>query len=305
MLVFVAALIASLTATQFDNLFTPAYFKLLDLIILPRTLLAIFAGGALACIGSCFQVIFRNPLASPYTTGLSSVAALSLALSELLIIFFAFKSNIGLILYITSSLAFVFTMYLMLKRKMSKQSLLLVGVSVGILSSSFIVLAQSFMGNESVARLVRWTMGNIDIIGYQGVLILGSASIFFLFFIYTQRTRITLFSISEEFAHTRGVNVEGLFQRTFIGANFFLIILIWFCGPIGFIGLIVPHFTKKIFGADFSKNIFPNFILGASLLMIATVLSKVLISTHVIPVGAVTASIGAPFLIYLLVRSRF
>ena len=135
-------------------------------------------------------------------------------------------------------------------------------------------------------------------------LILFIGTIILMIYAFKSRKAMTLLSISEDFAHTRGVQVESLFRNTFFMGNTFLVILIWFCGPIGFIGLIIPHVSQKIFGADYSKNLMVNFFLGSTLLMMATLLSKVLISTHVIPVGAITASIGAPFLVYLLLKKK-
>ena len=303
--IFISLFLLSLVATQLRALFTVDYYRILELIILPRTLVALIAGGALATIGYQFQILFKNSLATPYTTGLSSVAALCLAVSELLTSHLEISNDISFIIYFVSSLSFLFMMFIILNRKMARNSLLLFGVSVGIVSSSLIIFVQSFLGNESVSKLVRWMMGNIDTVGFKSPIILLIISTLMMIYVFRSRKELTLLSISEDFAHTRGVDVHKLFNYSFFISNIFLVALIWFCGPIGFIGLIVPHITQKVFGADFSKNIVFNFLLGASLLMLATTLSKVLISTHVIPVGAITASIGAPFLVYLLLKKKF
>ena len=301
---FLSLIVLSLIGTQIDSLFTDKYYYIVELIILPRTLTAVFAGGVLATIGYQFQILFKNNLATPYTTGISSIAALCLAVSELLLTHLTLSGNVSLIIYLISSVLFLSAMFIILNKKMGRNSLLLLGVSVGIVSSSLIIFIQSFLGNESVSKLVRWMMGNIDTVGFRAPLILFICTVILMIYAFKSRKAMTLLSISEDFAHTRGVQVESLFRNTFFMANIFLVILIWFCGPIGFIGLIIPHVSKKIFGADYSKNLMVNFFLGSTLLMTATLLSKVLISTHVIPVGAITASIGAPFLVYLLLKKK-
>ncbi len=273
-------------------------------IVLPRTLVALLVGGGLAVVGWLFQIFFKNSLATPYTMGISSVAAVSLALSELLKDFSILSEALALMIYVTCILMMIFIYYFLVSKKFDRNRLLLFGVCVGIVSSSLIVFIQSTLGNESVAKLVRWMMGSVDVFGMSEVFPLLLTVFIFSIIIFKMRKDITLISIGSDFASTRGVNVKKTFNISFILSNLLIAQFVWICGPIGFIGLIVPHFVKRLISNDFSKGWLFCFCFGAVFLLLATFLSKNLIAYHVVPVGALTALIGAPLLIWQIVKSR-
>ncbi len=271
-------------------------------ILVPRTIIAILVGGSLAVIGWIFQILFRNSLATPYTMGISSVAAVSLAVSELLLDFSFIEGSMAIVIYSLSIVAIIDLYFLMIRKRYDRNRLLLFGVCVGILSSSAIVFIQSLLGNESVSKLVRWMMGSIDIFGMSEVYLLLISSLVFLLIIFFLRKEITLISIGNDFAATRGVNVQKVFTYTFICSNILIAIIVWVCGPIGFIGLIVPHFTKNFSSKDFQRSWHECFVHGGIFLLFATILSKGLLEYHIIPVGALTALIGAPLLVFQLIK---
>lgn len=282
-----------------DGIISTSSFILTELRV-PRTLLAFIVGGSLAIVGWVFQIIFRNPLATPYTMGISSIAAFAMAVSELLLEnnIIANKNLIFILFYIPMLLIIL----LSFKKKISREKLLLFGVCIGIFSSSAIVFAQSLLANESVSKLVRWMMGGLEIVGYQDFKVLLPLVLLPIFAILFYRKELTMISIGEEFSFSRGINVEKVNLLLILLANIAVASIVWFCGPIGFVGLIIPHICKVVFGADFSKSSFINFFLGGAFLVLCDLISRTVHDTHVIPVGAITACIGAPLLVYHLLK---
>jgi len=274
-------------------------FILLNLRI-PRVMLALIVGGSLAIVGWVFQVIFKNSLATPYTMGISSIAALAMAVSELLLenSIVANKDIIFVLFYIPILALILFAF----KKNIGRDRLLLFGVCLGIFSSSAIVFLQTILGNESVSKLVRWMMGGLEIVGYSDFLILAPAIIISCIAIVFFRKEITMISIGEEFASSRGVDTSKVFLLLILTANILVAFIVWFCGPIGFVGLIIPHLTKKILGHDFSRNVGTCFVIGGAFLVFCDLFSRSITASHVIPVGAITACIGAPLLILQLVK---
>ncbi|EQC49636.1 iron ABC transporter permease [Bacteriovorax sp. DB6_IX] len=267
---------------------------------LPRVLLAFFVGGGLAIVGWLFQVIFKNALATPYTMGISSIAALAMAVSELLLenSLVANKDLIFVVFYIP----ILILILIGFKRNIARERLLLFGVCLGIFASSAIVFLQTILGNESVSKLVRWMMGGLEIVGYQDLFyIIPSILISVMVMIY-YRKEITMISIGEEFASSRGVDIPKIFFIQILISNILVALIVWYCGPIGFVGLIIPHLTKKLLGHDFSKNITLCFMLGGGFLVFCDLISRSVSASHVIPVGAITACIGAPLLILQLIK---
>jgi iron complex transport system permease protein len=262
---------------------------------IPRMLLAMSIGASLSLAGYVFQVLFRNPLATPYTLGVSSVAGFAIALSQLLLENSTPANK--LFVFIVSFLPLALIMIFAQLKKMSRQRLLLVGVSLGIFSSSMIIFLQSMMGNESVSRLVRWMMGSLETVGYQDALVMWIIFIFASLIYWSYRKQITLISIGEIFAQARGVKVDRLSLLLVGVTNVLIAAVVWFCGPIGFVGLIIPHVVRKIYGNDFSKNFFVTIVYGAFFLVFADVINRVVSPDRIISIGAITALIGAPLLV--------
>ncbi|OIQ16736.1 MAG: hypothetical protein BM556_13825 [Bacteriovorax sp. MedPE-SWde] len=267
---------------------------------LPRVLLAFLVGGTLSVIGWMFQIVFKNSLATPYTMGISSIAALAMAVSELLLenSMVANKDIVFIIFY----LPILILLVIGFKKNIGRDRLLLFGVCLGIFSSSAIVFIQSVLGNESVTKLVRWMMGGLEIVGFSDFKVLLPIIVIGLLTILSLKKELTMISIGEEFAASRGVDLKRSFITLIIVSNILVASIVWFCGPIGFVGLIIPHLTKKVFGQDFSKNASICFFIGATFLVVCDLLSRTISADQIIPVGAITACLGAPVLVYHLLR---
>lgn len=266
----------------------------------PRVLLAFFVGGSLAVVGWIFQIIFKNSLATPYTMGISSIAALAMAVSELLLEnSIVANKDIVFVLFYLPILSLILIGF---KKNIGRDRLLLFGVCLGIFSSSAIVFIQTILGNESVSKLVRWMMGGLEIVGYSDFTVLLPTLVISLVALSFFRKELTMISIGEEFASSRGVDISRSFFILILVSNILVALIVWYCGPIGFVGLIIPHLTKKLIGHDFSKHIWSCFIVGATFLVVCDLISRSLTESQVIPVGAITACIGAPLLIIQLLK---
>ncbi|WP_412470396.1 MULTISPECIES: FecCD family ABC transporter permease [unclassified Halobacteriovorax] len=256
----------------------------------PRVYLAFLVGGILSVIGSTTQVIFRNPLATPYTLGFSSVAALGLAIAEL-----GFNS-FSLGAYIALSSIFLLILLFLYLNKFSSQRVLLFGVCLSIFSSSAIVFVQSILGNESIARLIRWMMGSLSIVGFEGLLYTAPLYILGLIFFVIHKRSLTLISIGEDFAQTRGVPTRKVNATLILVSNILIAVVVWQCGPIGFVGLIIPHITRRLVSANYERSLMPTFILGGGFLVLCDFISRIVLANSIIPIGAITACVGAPVL---------
>lgn len=256
----------------------------------PRVYLAFIVGGILSVIGNTTQVIFRNPLATPYTLGFSSVAALGLAIAEL-----GFQS-FSLSAYIALASIFLIILLFLYLRNFTAQRILLFGVCLSIFSSSAIVFVQSLLGNESIARLIRWMMGSLSIVGFDSLIYTIPLYVIGLFVFIINRRNLALISIGEDFAQSRGVNTKRVNATLILISNLLIALIVWQCGPIGFVGLIIPHVVKRTFSANYEKNIIPSFLVGGGFLVVCDLLSRVILENSIIPIGAITACVGAPVL---------
>lgn len=269
---------------------------------MPRVLLAAFIGAGLANIGWTYQIHFKNELATPYTLGISSVAALSLALSELLATS-ALSLNKDIVFFIlVSPLVYLF---FKAKTKNFRGKILLLGMGVGILSSSLIVLAQTLMGNESVARLIHWTMGSLNVVGINEIKIVIPIIVLSLIYSFKNKSKLALISIGDDFALSRGVNADKIFAKDLLVSSVALCSMIWIAGPIGFVGMLIPQISKRVWSANYSRAMLNCTLLGAIFLVVCDFISRNLLAQIQLPIGAITAVIGAPTLIYFILKSRY
>lgn len=269
---------------------------------LPRVILAVFIGAALSNIGWTYQIHFKNELATPYTLGISSVAALSLAISQLLSdISITLNKDVLFLLMIAP----LFYIFYKIKAKNMRNKVLLLGMGIGIFSSSLIVLAQTLLGNESVARLVHWMMGSLNIVGMKDLLIVIPIIVIFLLYSFFHRKRLGVLSVGEDFAFMRGINTEKVFIHDLLITSITLCSIIWIAGPIGFVGLVIPQVVKRVWSANYANYMVHSALLGALFLVICDFISRVALAQIQLPIGAITAVVGAPMLIYFIVKSKY
>ncbi len=273
---------------------------------LPRILLALLGGGALAVSGLGFQTLFRNPLAEPYTLGVSSGAALGAVLA----LRFEGGQILGLSLVGIASFAgalgaTALIVGLALRRQgIETSTLLLAGVAVSLSCSAIILFLQYLADSTQTFRMVRWMMGGLSVVGYREVLWLlpwvlgGSAALFAL------RWELNLLLTGEELAASRGVDLARLRRRVLLATSLMIGALVAVAGPIGFVGLIVPHMLRRFVGHDHLFLVPACILGGGAFLTLCDAVGRTVMSPAELPVGVLTALLGGPFFLWLLVWRR-
>lgn len=264
---------------------------------LPRVLLAAAVGAGLSVSGNALQVILRNPLAEPYILGISNGCAVGVIVGSMLHMSHVGLAAAGFVGGLAVS-AIVFR-WAGGRGALSAESLLLTGVMIGALGAALIFLALSFSGDVMRGTL-SWLLGNLSLatwgdVTISGVLVVGGSAV-----LWSRSVALNAMAVGDEFAHQAGVNVER--TQTIVYAATSLIVggLVALVGAVGFVGLVVPHVVRRVAGAD-NRIVFPvAFFAGAAFLMFADALSRIVVPGSELPIGAVTALIGAPVFLYLL-----
>lgn len=275
---------------------------------LPRVLLALLAGAGLAISGLGFQTLFRNELAEPYTLGVASGAALGAVLALRLEESAAFLGLpvVALASFVGSLSATALVVGLSLRRRNSATStLLLAGIAVSLSCSAIILFLQYLSDSTQTFRMVRWMMGGLSVVGYGEVLwvlpwVLGGAAL--LLFL---RWDLNLLLLGEELAASRGVDLGKLRLKVLLATSLMIGALVAVAGPIGFVGLMVPHILRRWVGHD-HLYLAPACVLGGgAFLILCDLAARTIMAPAELPVGVLTALLGGPFFLWLLIwRSR-
>jgi iron complex transport system permease protein len=273
---------------------------------LPRTLAGALVGAALATAGVVFQGLLRNPLATPYTLGVSAGAALGamLAITFDWTLGFAGISAVPAAAFAGAAFAvgIVYTLARARHRGISTDVLLLAGVTLNAFFSSLILCVQYFADFTDAYRTLRWLMGDLDVSSYQPLLAaLPLLLVSLVAFAWLARP-LNLLSVGPDSAETRGVTVATAQRRAFFSASLATGAAVSVSGPIGFIGIVVPHLVRLLVGSDHRVVLPASALFGAAFLVGCDVLSRTLVAPVEIPVGVITALIGGPFFLWLLVK---
>ncbi len=274
---------------------------------LPRVLFAALVGGALAISGVVFQAILRNPLASPFTLGISGGGSLGAVLAIRLgwentywgFSMLPFASFLG-------SLSIIVIVFLLSRSRhhVSPLTLLLSGVVLNFMCGALILLIHYFADLTQSFMMLRWTMGGLDVFEYR-VLLNVIPFILVGFVLLTALSRyLNVLSAGEDLAASRGVNVKRLVSIQYFGASLMTGSVIAFCGPIGFVGLIVPHTLRLLVGADHRLLLPVSFFVGGAFLIVCDTVARTILSPVDIPVGIITAILGGPFFLWLLLSRK-
>jgi iron complex transport system permease protein len=292
---------ADLLEQLFGSANNPVVHSIIFDIRLPRIILALAVGGGLSIAGAVFQATLMNPLAEPYILGISSGGAFGAALSFLLGLSF-FSTQI---FAFGGALSVVVIVFFLGKRygELEPNTLLLSGVMVGAFLSAIILVIITLL-NESLRSAVFWLMGNLSGANGSNVYYIFTVSVLISVFLSVNSNKYNLLSLGTESASTLGLETNRLKNITYISASLLTGAVVSVSGIIGFIGLIVPHFCRMIFGIDNRIVVPASFFTGAIFLIIADTVARTIISPAELPVGAITAILGAPVFIYLL-RKRF
>jgi len=271
---------------------------------IPRVLVAFLSGMALAVSGMTFQALFRNPLATPFTLGVSSGAAFGAAAYVRLGLVFTFLGISGQSVgAFGGALAAILIVYglTQARRGFSTATMLLAGVAVSFFFTSLILFIQYMSDFTHSFRIVRWLMGGLEVVGYRPVLTLapfvlvGSAVVLALF------RELNLMLMGEDIAASRGVSVKTLKNTLFFATSLMVGGVVAIAGPIGFVGMMSPHICRLIIGHDHRWLGPATILFGGMFLTVCDTLSRTLIAPAEIPVGVITALLGGPFFLWLLI----
>ncbi len=273
---------------------------------LPRTLAGAMVGALFAAAGVVFQGLLRNPLATPFTLGVSTGAALGaiLALTFGWSIAVMGISAVPLASF-AGSLAAVGIVYALAQarhRGLSTTVLLLAGVTMNAFFSAMILFVQYFASFADVARTLRWLMGNLDVSSYEPLLVsLPGLVIAFAVFAWLARP-LNLLSLGADSAESRGLDVGRAQRAAFLSASLATGAAVSIGGPIGFVGIIIPHLVRLLVGPDHRLVLPAAALFGAAFLVACDLVARTILAPIELPVGIITALIGGPFFLWLLIR---
>lgn len=274
---------------------------------LPRGMTAFAAGAALACCGLVFQALFLNPLATPYTLGVSAGASLGasiiIAMAQWLPWLGGQWVSLGAIL--GSGLA-VFLVLTVSRGRLGKQRhvMLLMGVAISFFFSSLLLLVQFLASFYEAFRIIRWLMGGIGSVTWSDLAYALPVTLIGLVLIFRHHRHLDLLGYGDAIAHTRGMAVTQMRRRLVLITSIVVAMIVSITGPIGFIGLIVPHFGRLIVGVRHLPLLLWCVFTGGSVLLLCDWLARILLAPAELPVGILTALIGAPFFLIMIANRQ-
>lgn len=277
------------------------------LIRLPRTLLAAVCGAALSVAGAAFQAVFRNPLADPYILGASSGGALGAAIAILLGLPATAIARLSLpaAAFIGALLA-VMVAYALARRAggASTLGLLLAGVVVGAWTASLLSLLIYFSG-RFLAQIVFWLMGGFGGATWRNLAIVLPYMLVGSLVVFTRTKELNALTMGDDAAMGMGVDAERSRRLLVAGSTLLTAAAVAVSGPIGFVGLIVPHLVRLVVGADHWRLLPGVAATGALLMVLADTVARTVLAPSELPVGIITALLGGPFFLWLLTRRGY
>jgi len=277
-----------------------------------RTLLALIAGSGLALAGLVFQAMFRNPLATPYTLGVASGAAFGAAVCLQTtiqiglpsLVLFKTIPTVSLGAFFGASLAMGIVLALSRYRDTSSEQMLLAGVAVNFFFSSMIVLLQYLSAPHDAFQILRWTMGGVQNATPADWYRLAPIVLLLMLFLSLQSRTMNVFVTGSDRAKSLGVNVRRFRTMLFVVTSLVVGAIVSATGPIGFVGLIIPHVARLLSGPDHRLLIVSTGLLGAIFLAGCDTMGRWLFYPAELPVGIITSLLGAPFFLWLLLRKK-
>jgi len=284
-----------------------------DIIIqfrLPKAITCVLAGGALATGGLLMQTLFRNPLAGPDVLGLSSGASLMVA-----ILVFIGQAGTGLVLFnnpwsiaigasVGSGLVFILIMFFAHYVR-DNTSLLIIGLMVSAVTSSLVSVMQFIGKAEDLQTFMIWTLGTVGSTGWNELIVLFLVVITGISIAYLSSKSLNSWLLGENYAQGLGMKVARSRFWIVVSTGLLTGAVTAFCGPIAFVGLAVPHLVRLVVPTTNHKILIPSVICGgASLLLLCDLLTQLPGTTQILPLNAVTSLIGAPVVIWMIIKSK-
>lgn len=274
---------------------------------LPRVLLGVLVGASLAVVGAALQALFRNPLADPFTLGVSGGGALGASVAIALgagasiagvpLVFIAAFLGAGAAVFVVYRLASSGTIVL-------PGALLLAGVVLNLIAAAGVLVIQYLADYTRALQILRWMIGSLDVVGFGLVWRVALFVLPGLVLLLFSARDLHLLAVDEETAASLGVDVRRVERIVYAASSLVVGATVAVAGPIGFVGLIVPHAVRVLFGEDLRLVLPGSLLLGASFLVLADTIARTLLGGGELPVGAVTALAGGPTFLWLLRRRQ-
>jgi len=273
---------------------------------LPRTLSGAMVGALFAASGVVFQGLLRNPLATPFTLGVSTGAALgaigAITFSWSISLFGVSAVPLAAFAGSLAAVGIVYALAQARRRGLSTTVLLLAGVTMNAFFSAMILFVQYFANFAEVARTLRWLMGDLDVSSYEP-LVAALPALIVAFGVFAWLARpLNLLSLGPDSAESRGLDVTRAQRAAFLSASLATGAAVSIGGPIGFIGIIIPHLVRLLVGPDHRLVLPAAALFGAAFLVGCDLIARTVLAPIELPVGIITALIGGPFFLWLLIR---
>jgi iron complex transport system permease protein len=283
---------------------------------LPQVLAAVVAGAGLAVGGAVMQSVLRNPLGSPFTLGISHAAAFGAAFSVMILGPGTMTSaQVGAVrifnLYVTTGTAFLFSMmasfFIVIVSRMrgaKPETMILAGVALGALFTAGTMFLQFFADDMQLAAMVFWTFGDVARADWNELAVLTGVTTVATLYFFFNAWNYNALDAGNETARGLGVRVERVRLSGMLAASLVTAAIVSFLGIIGFVGLVCPHMVRRLIGADNRFLLPASAVLGAVLLLVSNTTARLILAPHLLPVSILTAFMGAPVFMLLIVKGR-
>ena len=280
---------------------------------LPKAITAILCGAALSVSGLQLQTLFRNPLAGPYILGISSGAGLGVAIFIMGLSFLGLSiSSIGLstnygilISSILGSFCVLAILLSIINRLRDIMTVLILGIMIGSVITAIIGVIQYFSNDAQLKSFIMWTMGDLSSVTNSQIPLLASVVIIGLVLSFFVSKNLNAYLLGEEYATSLGVNIKKSRILIIVITSVLTGSITAYCGPIGFIGIVIPHLARMISNSSDHKVLIPlSVLLGINVLLIADIISQLPGFEQSLPVNSITSLIGIPFIIWIIFKNK-
>ena len=287
---------------------SPMESNILHVIRLPKAITAVLAGASLSVAGLIMQTLFRNPLAGPYTLGVSSGASLGVALLTMMgtiISNFKFQiSNISIPVAAVIGATLVLLLVLAVSKRVTNNvSLLIVGMMFGSIAGALVSLLQNFANPDALKLFIVWTLGSLSSVGWSDMSMLVPIILLGALFVILALKPLNGLMLGEDYARGLGINVSRTRLYIILATGLLAGGVTAFCGPIAFIGVAVPHIARGIFSTSNHRITIPaSALIGACLLLVCDILCS--LTVYPLPISTVSALFGAPVIIWIILKNK-
>ena len=274
---------------------------------LPVSIMAVLAGAALALSGAQMQTILDNPLASPFTLGLSAAASFGAAIaiaSGIQLLPFLGAYAVPVNAFLMAMLSAVLIHFMSSRRGVSKETIILFGLALVFIFNALLSIVQFFSSDQAVASVVFWSLGSLTKSTWPKVGLVALSLLLTIPFFIRQAWRLTALRLGDDKARSLGIRVERLRFQILMLVSFLAACSVSSIGTIGFIGLVAPHIARMLVGEDQRFFMPATMLCGGVILSVSSILSRVILPGAIFPIGVITTIIGIPFFIALILDKR-